>query len=480
MKHFLLTSILIAAIGYLPTYAQTNKQMVRVENSLVGPSHEDNFKGWSIADRMAHYKVNGISIAVIRNYKLEWAKGYGFADIANKTPVTTTTRFQAGSISKSLNSVGILKLVEKGNIKLDADVNRYLVSWKIPYTKIANGKTVNVSQLLSHTAGLNVSGFSGYTANQTIPTTVQILKGKYPANSPAVHLINQPGIKHQYSGGGTTITQLLIEDITHKHYDTYMQNEVLNPLNMVNSSFATPLTTANKNLAIGYYDNGKQVEGKYHIYPEKAAAGLWTTPTDIAKYIIAIQEAYKGTQTKILSPYMAKLMLTLGVDQRASLGVFIDNYNGEKYFGHDGLTYGYYSQYYGSLNNGNGVVVMTNSVNNDIVKEIVNSVAKVYGFKGLYRSKTTKPFQVDESTLKTYTGKYRLSPEEVLTVSKTGKQLFIKLGDEDKNAIYPETINKFYLKVVDAQLEFIKDAKGNIKKAILYQDGSANDAPKIK
>lgn len=459
MKHFLLTPILIAAIGYLSTNAQTNKQIVMVENSLVGPSHEESFKGWSIASRMAHYKVNGISIAVIRNYKIEWAKGYGIADVANKTPVTSTTRFQAGSISKSLNAIGILKLVEKGNIKLDADVNKYLVSWKIPYTKIANGKKVNISQLLTHTAGFNVSGFSGYMANQPIPSTVQILKGKYPANSTAVHLIDQPGIKHKYSGGGTTITQLLVEDITHKQYDTYMQNEMLNPLHMVNSSFATPLSKTDKNLATGYYENGKQVEGKYHIYPEKAAAGLWTTPSDLAKYIIAIQEVYKGTQNKILSPPMAKLMLTPGVGQRAGLGVFIDNYNGEKYFGHDGLTFGYYSQYYGSLNNGNGVVVMTNSVNSDIVSEVVNSVAKVYNFKGLYRSKVIRSFQVDESILKTYTGKYRLSTGEVLTISKTGKQLFIKLADEDKIAIYPETVNKFYLKVVDAQLEFIKDAK---------------------
>jgi CubicO group peptidase (beta-lactamase class C family) len=480
MKHFLLVPILMAVFGYLPTNAQTNKQIVRVENSLVGPSHEESFKGWSIADRMAHHKVNGISIAVIRNYKVEWSKGYGLANVANKTPVTTTTKFQAGSISKSLNAIGVLKLVEKGNIKLDADVNKYLVSWKIPYTKIANGKTVNISQLLSHTAGFNVPGFSGYMANQPIPSTIQILKGNYPANSPAVHVIDQPGIKHQYSGGGTMVTQLLIEDITHKQYDTYMQKEVLNPLHMVNSSFATPINRSDKNLATGYYENGKQVEGKYHIYPEKAAAGLWTTPSDLAKYIIAVQKSYKGIQSKILSSQMAKVMLTANVDQRAGLGVFIDNYDGGKYFGHDGLTFGYYSQYYGSLTNGNGVVVMTNSVNSDIVAEIVNSVAKVYGFKGLYRSKTTKPFQVDESILKTYTGKYRLGPDEVLTVSKTGKQLFIKLGDEDKIAIYPERVNKFYLKVVDAQLEFIKDAKGNVKKAILYQDGSANDAPQIK
>lgn len=480
MKHVLLTSILIAGLGHLPTNAQTNKQITLVENSLVGPSHEENFKGWSIQDRMAHYKVNGISIAVIRNYKIEWAKGYGFADVANKNPVTIATKFQAGSISKSLNAIGVLKLIEKGSIKLDADVNRYLVSWKIPYTKIANGKTVNISQLLSHTAGFNVSGFSGYKGGQPIPSTVQILKGNSPANSPAVRLINQPGIKHQYSGGGTIITQLLIEDITRKHYDIYMQNEVLNPLRMVNSSFAIPGNKTDKNLATGYYENGKQVEGKYHIYPEKAAAGLWTTPYDIAKYIIAVQQSYKGTQSKILSSSMAKLMLTPGVAQRAGLGVFIDNYSGEKYFGHDGLTFGYYGQYYGSLTHGNGVVVMTNSVNSDIVAEIVNSVAKVYEFKGLYRSKVNRSLQLEESLLKAYAGRYRLGPDEVLTVSKAGKQLFIKLGDDDKIAIYPETANRFYLKVVDAQLEFIKDAKGNIKKAILYQDGSANDAPKIK
>jgi CubicO group peptidase (beta-lactamase class C family) len=481
MKYFLLTLILLIACGYLPTNAQTNKQIVMVENSLVGPSHEESFKGWSISDRMAHYKVNGISIAVIRNYKIEWAKGYGFADVANKTPVTTTTRFQAGSISKSLNAVGVLKLAGKEGIDLNADVNKYLVSWKVPYNKISKGKAVNISQLLSHTAGFNVSGFSGYMANQSIPSTVQILKGKHPSNSPAVHIINQPGIIHQYSGGGTIITQLLIEDITHKHYDTYMQSEVLKPLGMVNSSFANPGKGNTKNLlATGYYENGKQVEGKYHIYPEKAAAGLWTTPSDLAKYIIALQEAYRGKQNNILSSPMAKLMLTPNIDQRAGLGVFIDNYNGEKYFGHGGLTFGFYSQYYGSLTNGNGVVVMTNSVNADIVPEIINSVANVYGFKGLYRSKVTKSFSVNESILESYTGSYRLGPDEVLTVSKIDKQLFIKLTGQDKVAIYPETVSKFYLKVVDAQLEFIKDANGKIKKVVLYQDGSANDAPKIK
>src|SRR6187402_536926 len=166
---------------------------------------------------MAHYKVNGISIAVIHNYKLEWAKGYGWADVANKIPVTTTTRFQAGSISKSLNAIGVLKLAKNRSINLYADINKYLTSWKTPYNGAYKGKIINTVQLLSHTAGINISGFSGYTAGQPIPTTVQVLDGKAPANSPAIHSIIQPGVKYEYSGGGTTITQLLIENNTGRY-----------------------------------------------------------------------------------------------------------------------------------------------------------------------------------------------------------------------------------------------------------------------
>lgn len=451
-----------------------------VENNLVGPVRTKDYKGWTIKERMAHHKVNGISIAVIHNFKLEWAKGYGLADASKKIPVTAQTLFQAGSISKSLNAAGVLKLARKGFVNLNTDINRYLTSWKFPYDTVYKGRSITLAELLSHTAGLNVTGFSGYVQGQPLPSTVQILKGQAPANSPAVHSILAPGERHEYSGGGTTISQLIMEDVTRQKYEQYMRTQVLQPLAMTNSTFAMPAKDKRQVLASGYYQNGKEVEGQYHLYPERAAAGLWTTPSDLAKFIIAVQQAYRGVANTILSPATAKLMLTPYNDKRAALGVFVDNYEGTKYFEHDGLTYGYYCQYYGSLTGGNGVVIMTNSVNTELIPEIVNSVAKVYGFKGLFRSKVEQPLLLADSVLESYAGNYQLAPGAVLTVFVENNQLFVRLTGQDKIALFPESERKFFMKIVDAQLEFVEDASGNLIKAVLYQNGSANDAPKLK
>lgn len=482
MKRLSLLYILLPVLLSCDVKAQTSdvkKSISLVERGLVGPVKTKANHGRTIWERMAHYKVNGVSIAVIHNYHLQWAKGYGLADVRLKTPVTNNTLFQAGSISKSINALGILKLTQKGDIDLNTDINKYLTSWQFPYDSLSKGRSITMTNLLSHTAGLNVPGFIGYQKNEPIPSTIQIVKGIAPANSPAVRCVFAPGTRHEYSGGGTTISQLMVEDITHLKYEQYMQSAVLMPLGMLNSTFADPDENKMKtSLATGYYENGKQVEGRFHLYPEKAAAGLWTTPTDLAKFIIAVQKAYQGKSGSVLNQHLAALMLTPYLDQRAALGTFVDNLDGEKYFEHDGLTHGFYSQYFGSLKDGNGVVIMTNSVNTTLIPEIVNSVAKVYGFKGLYRSKTEKAISIDDITLQSYTGDYSLTPEMTLSILKDHKQLYVKLTGQEKIALFPKTANRFFTKVVDAEIEFVKDSHGNIAKAVLYQNGSASEAPK--
>ncbi|MFD0751198.1 serine hydrolase [Mucilaginibacter calamicampi] len=479
MKAFLALSVLLLFFSQTSTPAQNQKiaeKIKLVEKSLVGPVHKQGDKGWTIRERMAHYKVNGVSIAVIHNYKIEWAKGYGWADKSSKTPVSPSTLFQAGSISKSLNAVGVLKLAQQGKIDLHTDINQYLRSWKFPYNAVSKNKKITLAHLLTHTAGLGISGFNGYAAGQPIPSLPQVLNGQRPANSAPVRSVFEPGLRHEYSGGGTTITQMIVTDITYQRYSDYMHENVLKPLGMTSSTFTQPIV---KNAATGYYENGKQVEGKYHIYPEQAAAGLWTTPTDLARFIIDVQQAYAGQRNTLLTPATAKLMLTPYLDAKAAPGVYIDNYNGEKYFEHTGLTHGFYSHYYGSLSGGNGLVIMTNSVNTDLVAEMVNSIAHVYGFRGLYRSQIEKDFKVSDEVLQTYIGRYKLGPDAILNVSKKGQQLFIQLNNEEKTPVFAETMNKFYLKAVDAQIEFVKNSNGKITKAILYQDGSANPAPRL-
>ncbi len=209
-------------------------------------------------------------------------------------------------------------------MNLDSDINIYLKSWQFPYDSLSKEKKITIANLLSHTAGLTVHGFDGYEKGDTIPTLIQILNGEKPANSKAIRSMYEPSLKSQYSGGGTTISQLILQDVTGQPYDTYMWNNVLNPMGMSNSFYTQPPPAAKENiLATGYNNDGAPVKGKYHIYPEQAAAGLWTNPTDLAKYIIETQLSLQGKSNKILSPETTRLRLTPYIDSSAALGVFI-------------------------------------------------------------------------------------------------------------------------------------------------------------
>ena len=230
---------LVITTWSLTIQAQANKlyskniedKIQQVENSLAGSVQiQDSVNTWSLKQRMAHYHIRGLSIAVVQDYKMVWARGYGLADTATKRPVTPQTLFQAGSISKSLNAVGVLKLVQGKKLDLYTDINGYLKSWKFPYDSLSKGKKITIINLLSHTAGLTVHGFPGYANGDTIPSLPEILNGKPPANTEAVRSQFEPGLRFQYSGGGTTISQLILQDITRLPYDVYKWENVLKPL----------------------------------------------------------------------------------------------------------------------------------------------------------------------------------------------------------------------------------------------------------
>jgi len=364
-----------------------------VENNLSGINGAEKDSAWNILSRMSHYKIKGISIAIVHNYKIEWAKGYGWADENVRRPVTPETRFQAASISKSLNAIGMIKLAQENKLDLQADVNQYLTSWKFPYDAKSNGKKISAIELLSHTAGLNVNGFEGYQMGAPLPTIVQILNGQPPANSAAIRSMIEPGLRSEYSGGGITISQLIVMDNTRIPYAQFMQDEVLTPLGMTGSSYEQPSKIDSNLLATAYRANGDEVPGKYHVYPEQAAAGLWTTPIDLSKYIIETQLAWEGRSSKVLNQTMTHLRLTANGDAHAALGVFIDSTDGRVYFQHSGANEGFRCLYMGSFSGGDGLVIMVNSDNFAIIPEILNSISKVYHWKGLaiYHVSQNKP-----------------------------------------------------------------------------------------
>jgi CubicO group peptidase (beta-lactamase class C family) len=437
---------------------EVENRITRVENGLMSWVQTQDTLSWSLKQRMDFYKIQGLSIAVINDGRIEWAKGFGWADSAEHRPVTEQTLFQAASISKSLNAVGVLKLVQDKKLDLNTDINQYLKSWKFPYDSVSKNKKITVAQLLSHTAGLSVHGFPGYPSGQIVPAITDVLDGKTPANTAPVRSEFEPGLKFQYSGGGITVSQLIVMDITGQPYADFMWENVLKPLGMTQSSYQQPPSEGKqKYLASAYKSDAAPVQGRFHVYPEQAAAGLWTNPTDLCKYILDTQSSLQGAPGKVLSIEMNRLRLT-PVDGSSALGVFIEDRGSAKYFNHNGGNEGF--TYYGSLDEGKGVVVMQNSDNGAILEEIVNAVASVYNWKDFYQPVFKKVISVPDSILMSFTGKYMLNGEPVL-ITRKNDQLYVNFRGMVWN-IYFTSNADFFVVEYKADFKFLRDSAGKV------------------
>ncbi len=445
------------------TYSKKTLEKIKeVENNITGRIILNDDLPATIAERMAQYNVKGMSIAVIQDYKIAWAKGYGWADEAEKKPVTTETLFEPGSISKSLNAIGILKLAQDKKIDLNTDINTYLKSWEFPYDSLSNGKKITIAQLLSHTAGLTVHGFPGHDINGPMPTLLQVLNGEPPSFTAAVRSMYEPGLRFEYSGGGTSITQMILTDITGATYDQWMYDNVLKPIGMTNSSYAQPPSKDKQSLcATAYNGDGTPIANKFHVYPEQAAAGLWMTPSDLCQYIIDMQQAYRGRPSKVLDADMVKLHLTTYNDGPTTLGSFIEDRDGEMYFSHSAGNDGFCGHFFGSLKDGYGMVVFLNTDDFKLAGEVINSVAKVFDWKKFYNAPIRrKTITVSDAILDTYTGIYLYDDQWSSITKSDAGYLFTTGGQKVKmHFINPTT---FFNEEFSADKEFIKDDQGII------------------
>jgi CubicO group peptidase (beta-lactamase class C family) len=353
---------------------------------------------YSLLDRMRYYEVPGASVAVIDQGKVAWSKGYGLLEEGKDTAVNTETRFQAASISKSFTALAVMSLVKRGLLNLDSNVNDYLVSWKIPESSFTKDEKVTIRRLLSHTAGLtDRNGFPGYQQGMPLPSLLEILKGKSPkVNSAPIVVGARPGSFFKYSGGGYEILQQLIEDITYLPFEKFVVDNILSPLEMTHSTFEYLLPKDSSSEAAAGHMRTQVVKGSWHLYPEKAAAGLWTTPTDLSKMIISIYNcsqgiAEKGGLTSVLGANLCREMLTIqkcplpyGGTTERGLGFVMLRENGVKTFSHSGSNEGYLSHFRGTMSkNGlHGTVIMTNSSRGDpLIDELEKTIDDVYGWK---------------------------------------------------------------------------------------------------
>ncbi len=248
--------------------------------------------GMSLSERMQHYQVPGVSIAVINNGEIEWAKGYGVTETGGSQVVMPETVFQACSVSKPVSVTGIMLLAQSGAIDIARNVNDYLRSWRLADNAFTTKEKATIRRLMSHTGGTNVSGFGGYPAGSAVPTLLQVLTGAPPANSEAIQVVSVPGSQYGYSGGGMEVLQQMAEDVTGMPFQTYMKNNLFGRLGMNSSDFVQPMAGPLATRAAKAHDiDGNVLPGGWNTYPELIAAGLWTTPSDLARLLIEVQKA---------------------------------------------------------------------------------------------------------------------------------------------------------------------------------------------
>ena len=383
----------------------------RVESGLLTYHVVPGEPAFTIQERLRYHRVPGVSVAVINNGRIEWARGWGETEAGSGVPVDTATLFQAASISKPVAAVAALRLVQDGVLRLDEDVNARLRSWRVPDTDFTQVERVTLRRLLSHSAGTTVHGFPGYAAGDTVPTVVQVLDGEPPANTRPVRVDTVPGSLWRYSGGGYTIAQLLMEDVTGRPFAELMREQVLEPAGMRHSTYAQPLPAERAGQAATAHDReGQPVAGRYHTYPEQAAAGLWTTPSDLARLAIEVQRAYKGEEGRILTPETARLMLTRSAGQYG-LGFGVLAEGDSLRFQHGGSNRGFRAFFMATAGTGQGVVVMTNGDGGaDVAMEILRSIAREYGLPG-YEAREREAVRVDAAALAAYAGSYATVPD---------------------------------------------------------------------
>jgi len=333
----------------------------------------------SLADRMAELGVPGVSVAVLVDGEIAWARGYGLADVESSRPVTPNTLFQAASISKPVAALAALRLVESGRADLDGDVNAYLTSWRVPDNAFTVQAPVTLRGLLTHRAGLTVWGFPGYGPDEEVPDGPGVLDGH--GNTDPVRVYKAPGESWRYSGGGYTVMQRLVADVHGKPFAAVMREEVLDPIGMLRSTYEQPIPPERRDdIATGYRANGDRVPGGWHTYPEQAAAGLWTTPSELALYAREMQRAWKGESTRVLGEALAREMLTPDADDWG-LGPAISE-DGER-FRHGGSNQGFRCTFAAYIDGDDGVFVMTNSDSgSELASEVAITVAHAYGWSG--------------------------------------------------------------------------------------------------
>lgn len=452
---------------------QNNVHLENIQKNLV-PIHylKEHADSKSITQMMVEEKVPGVSIAFIENGKIAWQKSYGYANLQDSIPVTPNTLFNGASLSKPIAAMTALNLVEKGYINLNDDVNIYLKNWKIPNNKFTEQEKVTLKRLIGHTAGINNYVPKSYSLTEEVPNIIELLSGKKPSVDTSATVVNIPGKKQKYSNPGYSIIQKLIEDVSDKKFELVTEELVFKPSGMYNSSFEQPLpSNLLKNTATGYSND--LTPYPYKVFPWKAAGGIWTTPTDLGKFLITLLEDYHSGKNVILSKKMADSVFQK-TPERLGFGKLYDDEKQDLLFEHWGSNSGFTCYMVASLNKKQGVVIMNNSDNGTVLLSyIARAVAQEYNWDFLQPTvfETFKlPAEKLNAFVGTYTGgnavmEFKIEDDHlILTNDESNNSMLIQVGE-----------NKFILPENNNLYEFLKGKNNKVNYVRITNPDSFNN-----
>lgn len=488
-----LVALLLIAVGLQaapPVQPRTaTQQIAAIEGAQPNATTEPGTL--TIEELMKRFNVPGVSIAVIHNFEIHWAKGYGVADVETGAAVNTDTVFQAASISKPVAAMASLKAVQDGLFTLDTDINAILTSWKLDGGEFTKDRPVTPRGLLSHTSGLGDGfGFPGYDPSARIPTLVQILSGHELSNVGPIFMERPPMSLMEYSGGGVTLMQLALSDARRRPFADIMRDDVLGPIGMTRSSYQQPISPeTDRHAARAHSREGKARGAKWHVYPEQAAAGLWTTSSDLARFAIEVQKSAVGTSNRVLSQTMVQEMLTpVGVGDFA-VGFSIAKMGQGWYFQHGGSNWGFQCTLIAHKVKGYGLAIMTNADSGGaLMAELSRRIQAAYQWDSLaqpaprgYRQLVPKPeIQVAADILRTYVGEYELTPEVTIAITLEGGRLHGQPSGQSKIVLAAESPDTFFLRDANARITFEKGPSGDVTGLVLDQRGRPQRARKVR
>ena len=420
----------------------------------------------TLKERMVHHKVPGVSIAFLQDNKILWTHTEGVTDFVSNKAIDKNTIFQAASISKPVFATVLMKYRQQHGLNLDAPVNDLLTSWKLPTHQWAASSPVTLRRLLSHSAGTTVHGFGGYATGEKVPSILAVLNGTKPSNSAAVIVDIEPDTQFRYSGGGTTLAQLVLQDISGVSLPEMAQSSVFGPLGMARSRYSQPLgSDLGSNAAAPFNSNGEPIEGGAHTYATLAAAGLWTTPSDLMVFASKIQQSARGTDNRFLDQTTATEMLTPQM-KPVGIGFFLGGGDAVTTFGHGGANAGFRADLFAHINTGDGIAIMTNSDNGGaLIEEIKNRAAEIYGWPEIYPNiKTIAPFS--EGLQSSFVGTYEIKKPilAMLNIRIDGENLVVNLPEyiEDVPFHIESAEHIFSLNGID--MDVVRDSDGAVEK----------------